>query len=98
MDAVLMGIDYERLTGRIESVGIGGVSQDYTEPGLVLFSDTIFGLRGYWLDFIISAPSDEISDMPSLLGRDIIDCWRMVYDKANNEITFDVRSADVTYS
>ena len=65
--------NYERLTGRIESVGVGGVSQDYTELGLVLFSDPEFGLRGYWLDFIISAPSDEITDMPSLLGRDVIE-------------------------
>ena len=64
----------------------------------MLFSNPEIGLRGYWLDFILSAPSDEITDMPSLLGRDIIDRWRMVYDKANDEITFDVRSADITYS
>ena len=35
-------------------------------------------------------------DLPSLLGRDILDRWRMVYDPEMGLLEFEVRSADLT--
>jgi hypothetical protein len=35
---------------------------------------------------------------PSLLGRDVLDRWRMNYDPSRDSLKFTVRSADLTTS
>lgn len=89
-----MNLDYSNLSNPTDTVGIGGVSADYTEDALIAFSDGA-KIYAYSLPIIISSPSPEIMDIPSLLGRDILDQWRMTYDKLNSELTFEVMSADL---
>ena len=37
-----------------------------------------------------------MGDIPSLLGRDILNRWRMVYDPSIDELSFEVHTADRT--
>jgi len=95
-DGERMGIDYTKLTGETESVGVGGICHSFVEPALLVFSEPKRFLYVYIIDLAISPPSLDIMDLPSLLGRDILDRWRMIYHPAKKRLTFDVVSADVT--
>src|SRR5579863_665812 len=39
LDGGRMGIDYGQLRNAVDSVGVGGLSRDFTEPAIVAFSD-----------------------------------------------------------
>jgi len=75
--------------------GIGGQSTYYEEPATLLFTDdTEQQSYGYIVVVDIAKPEDVSNEFPSLLGRDIIDRWRMVYDRTDGVLEFTVRSAD----
>lgn len=93
-DAVRMGTDYSKLTRKVESVGIGGVAQTFVEEAALVFSEPGRFLYVYFIDLRITAPSSEIMDLPSLLGRNVLDRWRMTYDPQENRLAFRVRSWD----
>ena len=97
LDALRIGIDYSQLQGHQESVGIGGISVNYIEPALLAFREARRNLHVYSIDLEICAPSPEIMDVPSLLGRDILDRWRMNYNPSQNRLTFQVLSSDYTH-
>ncbi len=94
-DGMRMGIDYTKLTGEAESVGVGGICHNFIEPVLVVFSEPRRFLYVYTIDLQIAPPDPEIMDPPSLLGRDILNRWRMIYHPTKNYLTFQVISADV---
>jgi hypothetical protein len=79
------------------SWGIGGEVHNFIEEAVLVFSETGKALYIYNLQLDI-APDDPLTpdDMPSLLGRDIIDRWRTFYNPGRNRLTFGVLSADVT--
>ena len=95
-DGERIGIDYTKLSGATESVGVGGICRNFVEPALLVFSEPKRFLYVYMIPLAISPPSPDIMDLPSLLGRDILDRWRMTYDPARKRLTFHVVSADVT--
>ena len=67
------------------------------EPAAVLFTDPGRAAYIYKIDLAIADPSTpDIDDLPSLLGRDVLDNWRMVYVPLKNGLTFTVLSADLT--
>lgn len=94
-DGVRMGIDFTRLTRETESVGVGGITRNYLEEAIIVFSEPKRFLYIYMVDLEISPPSPDIMDLPSLLGREILDRWRMIYDPAKKRLSFEVRTADV---
>ena len=94
LDAQRIGIDFDSLQGVVQSVGIGGASRDYEEGGALLFSDPGVALHFYALDLIITAPSPDIFDVPSLLGRDVLSRWRVIVDYEGGELSCGVRSSD----
>src|SRR6266436_5392717 len=65
LDGVRMGIDYSQLQNVVDSVGIGGVSHDFSEGSIITFTDSV-NLYVYTLTIRISAPSPEIMTVPSL--------------------------------
>ena len=95
-DGERIGIDYTKLSGATESVGVGGICRNFVEPALLVFSEPKRFLYVYMIPLAISPASPDIMDLPSLLGRDILDQWRMIYDPAKKRLTFHVVSADVT--
>jgi hypothetical protein len=94
-DGERIGLDYTKFTRETESVGVGGISRDYLESAWLVFADPGRSLYAYALDLEISPPSSEITDLPSLLGRDVLHRWRMSYKFARKRLVFEVLSADV---
>ena len=96
-DSLRMGLDYGTLTkSPIPSVGIGGISRSYTEESIVLFSEPGKALYLYEVALEIVRPDDHIMDIPSLLGRDILNRWRMDYSPTTDELTCQIITADHT--
>ena len=94
LDSRRMGVDYSVFDETIESVGIGGISKDFKTPAILAFSDS-GNLYVYAIpELRVMTPSPEILNIPSLLGRDIIDRWSLTYDKPNNNLRVDVDTCD----
>ena len=94
IDGDRISIDYRQLAGDVEMVGVGGISSNFIEPAVLAFSETRRNVYLYHLDLQIAAPSPDIGDLPSLLGRNILNKWRMNYNPMGNRLTFTVLSAD----
>ena len=93
-DGVRLGLDYATLSGNQESVGVGGICQNFSEQAVILFTDPGRYLYAYFLTLAICPPGSDIMDLPSLLGRDILNQWRMRYDATRDQLAFTVLSAD----
>ncbi len=95
-DGLSAGLDYSMLRGTTTSLGLGGASESFVEPALLAFLEVERSLCVYSMQLEICRPSSEIMHVPSLLGRDILGRWLMVFDPSNRELTFTVHSADYT--
>ena len=78
-------------------VGFGGSDTVYLEKATLVF----FGEKQayhYELTIAIMQPpttsNDTISDLPSVLGRDVLNNWRMLYDFKGKVLDLDVLTAD----
>ena len=96
MDGIRFKIDYGQLSGDVETVGINGTSHDFTEPAVVVFSEPKRFLYVYNITIRIAPYDIEILDLPSLLGRNILNRWRMTYNPQKKSLLFKVVSADIT--
>lgn len=94
MDAAKMGLDFAKLTDIEPCVGAGGYCQDFVENALAVFLDRPSRLCFYLIRLHISTPSQDIADLPSLLGRDVIDQWQINYDPSKKNLIAKVRTAD----
>ena len=95
-DVLRIGVDVDLLEGRAEAVGLGGAIQCFVEPVWVVFTDDAGSVHIYSLVAEIAPVGPDTLDLPSLLGRDILDRWRMVYDPEVRLLEFEVHSADLT--
>ena len=95
LDGTQMGIEYKNLNAGGETTGIGGVSQNFAERAIVVFDEAERRiLWTYWIDLLIASPKRQIMDLPSVLGRDILDRWTWRYNPSKGELKFRVLSAD----
>ena len=94
-DARDAGIAFDQLGNRHSSRGIGGRSSYFREPAILAFSDGEL-VRMYEVGLLIAEPNDTNESLPSLLGRNVINHWRMVYDPSEDRLEFSVRHADRT--
>lgn len=95
LDGLRIGMDYSALSDTSESVGVGGIVDNFVEPALIVFNEPGRMLYVYTIVVAIAPPSPDIMDLPSLLGRDILKQWRMVVEPHRDVLTFTVRTADV---
>lgn len=93
-DCDYIGVSYETLHAEARSVGVGGAMRHFNEPTVIMFDEPGRRVFQYENRTIIAEPNPQTKNLPSLLGRDILDRWRMVYDKPNGKLTFTPRSAD----
>ena len=93
LDAQRMGIDYGMLEKEVSTFGIGGEAENFIESAYLAFvgDDALYG---YEIALHICKPAEELMTIPSLLGRDIIDRWRVTYYKPASELLADVISSD----
>ena len=92
-------IPFDHLGNPVTSYGVGGPVMYFRERAVPEFVDgDAREIRSYVVDVLIAKPAADpthsMNRLPSLLGRDIIDRWRMVYDRADGLLEFTVRSAD----
>lgn len=94
-DAITLGIDYKKLKKHDRDfVGIGGSIRTYIiEDALLLFkAEKEVKIRTPI--FVVKHPIEEMDEaekmkvlrIPSLLGRDIINRFRLIFDKQKEEI------------
>ncbi len=96
-DSKKLGIDLSLMSGAETATGIGGSVDTTTDPSLLtFFEQNTDKLRLYSMPLDFISPNSHTAGMPSLLGRDVLDRWRMNYDPARGKLTFTVRSADLT--
>ena len=93
LDAQRMGIDYGMLDNEVLSLGVGGESKNCIESAYLAFVGNE-ALYGYEIALHICRPAKELMTIPSLLGRDVIDQWRVTYDKPASELLAEVISSD----
>ncbi len=76
---------------------MGGNAKCFRETAVLAFDEPNRNLiRYYSIAMIIPQVHTALLRMPSILGRDILDRWRMNYDPSRNSLKFTVRSADHT--
>ena len=88
-----MGIDYTMFETKEPTLGIGGVTENFIESAYLAFVGDE-ALYGYEIELHICKPAEELIPIPSLLGRDIIDRWRVTYDKSASELLAEVITSD----
>ena len=89
-DGIRMDIDYAQLMlGDKPARGIGGSVRMFHESEVVVFQDTRGGLVSYDIVLGILDPTDESLALPSLLGRDLLERWRMVFHPAKGILHFE---------
>ena len=80
VDGKKLGIDYPTLRNPTTSTGIGGLAHGFEELCVIAFADSRY-VYSYLLNRMeISVPTKENFRFPSLLGRDILNRWRVVLD------------------
>ena len=93
-DAALIGVEYKNLKGAVPAKGTTGISSNYQESGLLLFLEENGRIPVYRVRILIAPRTEDNYDLPSLLGRDVLDKWRMLYDPNRNRLEFIVIRAD----
>src|SRR5712692_2409912 len=86
-DSKRIGIDFRALRNPTVSEGIGGAASGFSEHVVLSFSDRRY-IYSYALPIEISAPTSHNHRFPSLLGRDILQHWRIVMNAVEKKITF----------
>ena len=94
-DAQTLGVDYDVLGNPAASVGIGGTVDVFQEPARLAFAENGGFMYGYEVNLLIyPGPDSESMTFPSLLGRNVIDRWRVIYDRSTSELAARVVSFD----
>ena len=96
-DAKRLSIPFDQLNGDNACCGLGGIVHCFTERAVLVFSDPKVALYAYELEIDIMQDDAQMADVPSLVGRDIIDQWRMIYDPQHRKLQITVRSADMVF-
>ena len=90
-DATSLEIPFERLGNLAEVGGIGGGAEYFKEDSTIYFPDD-GRVVGY--DISIGIASSDTGGLPSLLGRDVFDNWRIEYERRRGVLQCVVRTAD----
>jgi hypothetical protein len=88
------GISSSRLQYPVSAHSTGGSLPMYQEPGLLVFDDPDRGLYTYEALVGIIPESRAALEVPSFLGRDILNRWRITNDFIADELTVEFRSFD----
>lgn len=96
MDGAWLGLDYSKLRNAAKAIGVGGLATLYKEPAFLVFSEPRTKNYLYSIDISVLEPKPATSKTPSLLGRDILNRWRMSYNATTKRLFFKVLSADAT--
>jgi len=92
-DALALGIQDSALTHSVDVGGVTGRSQYRREPATFSFQ-TPGRAHLYRLRVLVAPPTMDLVELPSLLGRDVLNRWHMSYRPTEGRLTFDIVTAD----
>ena len=101
--ARILGISTRNLVPTGTTRGIGGTIRYSTVPAFIAFQERPWLWRRtrlvyFQTELAIAMPDHGNRNLPSLLGRDIIDRCRILYDKTESKLQLTPRLADGTMS
>lgn len=96
-DARRLGVPFDQLVGDNECGGLGGIVHCFEERALLVFSEHKIALYAYELGMDIMPDDPQMVDVPSIVGRDVIDRWLITYDPQHNNLGIVVQSADMVF-
>jgi hypothetical protein len=84
LDSKKLAINFNQLKNRKSSRTVGGPADGYMERGVLGFLDEhIHKIYAYEIEIQIFTPTRDNATLPSLLGRDVLNQWRVVIDFQN---------------
>jgi len=92
IDGLRMSIPYNTLPTPKTSKGVGGIANDFEKSAHIAVFDADGYILTYFVKLTISTPTPHNQDIPSLLGRDIINTWCFTADRPNNLVTAEPHS------
>ena len=93
-DGGKLQLDYSLLENPGKTIGIGGPAPIYRERAIIVFTERKKTLYLYEIDLVIIPPNRHNRSLPSLLGRNILDRWRMHYSPTTKRLLFQVKTYD----
>ena len=94
-DAQDLGVPFDMLRDASISSGIGGGASYYRERATIEFRDgpitSVYDIR-----LLIAKPTTSNARLPSLLGRNIINRWSVLYEPINGRLECRALDADFT--
>ena len=93
-DSKKLGVKFSQLINPMTSHGIGGFSNGFNEVAILAFSDGKY-VYGFDVELEIAEPTKDNKDLPSLLGRDVLNRCRVVADYTNKTLTFTPHAWDL---
>jgi hypothetical protein len=94
LDGMRMKVDYSALSNPCTNLGVGGPSQDFQENAVAVFLDRTGRLCLFGISLILCPPNPAIMTFPSLLGRNVIDRWRLTYEPTSSLLEGDPLNAE----
>ena len=85
----LLGCRFDLLTNPHDVDGVGGSHEYYEEEAIVTFESHDGSSYRRVVDLDVAKPNPEIDDLPSILGRDIINDMRITYYRPDGLLQFD---------
>ena len=97
-DVIDLGIDWNALPISPHTyIGAGGIARSRVASAFVIFEEIGVGTHVYWVpELSVFEPDEEFqrAQVPSLLGRDILNRWEMLYNPSEDRLELRVKSAD----
>ena len=84
-DGKTINVPFGELCNSVEHRGIGGSRRYHSENAVIFFLDGS-SLRRYPTVVSIAKPDDVLGATPSLIGRPLLNSWRMLYDPSNDKL------------
>jgi len=86
-DAQAMRLDFAALNDPVAARGIGGRVKVHQRTGAITFLERGVGLVVYDVSVYIYPDRVPYRDYPSILGRDVLNSWRIQYSRPENILT-----------
>jgi hypothetical protein len=92
-DSGKIPLDFEKLKDKTPSCTLNGTCNLYTIPATLQFfePDCIYS---YDIELKIAPKNPQLMELPSIVGRNIIDRWSMNYCRSKKRLNIKVISAD----
>ena len=90
-----VGLPYDRLANEASTLGVGGRSRGFREIAWIVFNgQPPIHMAAYQCEILIAEPTEHNERLPSLLGQDILQHWKITYDWRERLVLAEVHWAD----